>query len=76
MGGDRIFILVDASASMLADTIVNAVRRRFLPDNVRLRAKKWQQAVKAVDWLAAQMARSAKFQIYVFDTRARPVLEG
>lgn len=76
VGGERIFIIVDASASMLADTIVNAVRRRFLPDNVRLRAEKWQRAVKAVDWLGTQMPRGSKYQIYVFDVRARPVLEG
>ncbi len=76
VGGERIFILVDASASMLADDIVNAVRRRFLPDNVRMRAGKWQQAVKAVDWLTTQIPRESKFQIYTFDIRARPVLEG
>jgi len=76
VGGKRIFVLVDASASMLADDIVNAVRRRFLAPEVRLRADKWQQAVKAVDWLAAQMPPKAKFQIYAFDTRARAVLEG
>jgi hypothetical protein len=76
VGGTRIFILVDASASMLADDIVNAVRRRFLADEVRMRADKWQQAVKAVDWLSTQIPRQSKYQIYVFDTRARPVLEG
>ena len=76
VGGKRIFILVDASASMLADNIVNAVRRRFLADEVRMRADKWQQAVKAVDWLSTQIPRESKYQIYVFDTRARPVLEG
>ena len=76
VGGERIFVLVDASASMLADDIVNAVRRRFLAPEIRMRADKWQQAVKAVDWLAAQMPARAKYQIYVFDTRARPVLEG
>ena len=76
LGGRRIFILVDASASMLADDIVNAVRRRFLPDATRLRAEKWQQTVKAVDWLTAQMPIEAQFQLYVFDTRARAVLEG
>ena len=76
VGGKRIFVLVDASASMLADDIVNAVRRRFLAPEVRMRADKWQQAVKAVDWLAAQMPPKAQFQIYAFDTRARPVLEG
>lgn len=76
VGGERIFILVDASASMLADTIVNAVRRRFLPDHVRYRAEKWQRAVKTTEWLTAQMPRDAKYQIYVFDVRAQPVLEG
>ncbi|MGD8895919.1 MAG: VWA domain-containing protein [Acidobacteriota bacterium] len=76
VGGERIFILVDASASMLADDIVNAVRRGFLPDEVRMRADKWQQAVRAVDWLTTQIPRQSKYQIYVFDTRARPVLEG
>jgi Mg-chelatase subunit ChlD len=76
VGGERIFILVDASASMLADDIVNAVRRRFLPGEVRMRADKWQQAVKAVDWLTTQIPRPSRYQIYVFNTRARPVLEG
>jgi hypothetical protein len=76
VGGSRIFILVDASASMLADDIVNAVRRRFLAPEIRRQAEKWRQAVKAVDWLAAQMPPNARFQIYAFDTRARPVLEG
>ena len=32
VGGKRILFLVDASASMLADTIVNVVRRRLLPE--------------------------------------------
>ena len=61
---------------MLADDTVNAVRRRFLPDEVRMRADKWQQAVEAVDWLTTQLPRESRYQIYVFDTRARPVLEG
>jgi hypothetical protein len=76
VGGRRIFLLVDVSASMLAENIVNAVRRRFLPDDVRVRAPKWRQAVKAVDWLTAQLPREAQWQLYVFDTRARPVLPG
>jgi hypothetical protein len=76
VGGKRIFVLVDASASMLADDIVNAVRRRYLAPEVRVRAEKWVQAVKAVDWLAAQMPVDSKYQIYSFDTQARPVLEG
>jgi Mg-chelatase subunit ChlD len=74
VGGKRILILVDASASMLAEDIVNAVRRRFFPPETRIRARKWRQAVKAVDWLTAQLPREAQVQVYLFDTRARPVL--
>ena len=76
VGGRRILLLVDASASMLADDVVNAVRRRLLPEADRVRADKWRHAVRAVDWLTAQLPRDASFQIYVFDTEARAVLPG
>lgn len=76
VGGKRIMILVDASASMLAEDIVNAVRRRLFPPETRLRARKWRQAVKAVDWLTAQLPRDSQVQVYLFDTRARPALPG
>jgi von Willebrand factor type A domain len=76
VGGKRILFLVDASASMLADTIVNAVRRRYLPEADRVRADKWRKAVRAVDWLTTQVPRDAEFQIYVFNTKARPILSG
>ncbi len=76
VGGKRIFLLVDTSASMLAEDIVNAVRRRHFPPETRVRARKWRQAVKAVDWLAAQLPREAQYQIYGFDTGARPIVAG
>jgi hypothetical protein len=76
VGGKRIFFLVDASASMLGDTVVNIIRRRNLPDDRRRMADKWQQAVATVDWLTTQIPRDAVFQIYSFDDAARPVLEG
>ena len=60
VGGKRILFLVDASASMLADTIVNAVRRRLLPEADRVRADKWRKAVRAVDWLTTQIPRDAQ----------------
>ncbi|HET9317608.1 MAG TPA: VWA domain-containing protein [Vicinamibacteria bacterium] len=76
VGGQRILFLVDASASMLADTIVNVVRRRLLPDADRMRADKWRRAVRAVDWLTTQIPRDSSFQIYVFDTEARALAPG
>jgi hypothetical protein len=76
MGGSRVLILVDASASMLGRTYVNVIRFRSMPDERKLRAPKWQQAVKTVDWLTAQIKPGTKAQIYVFNEQARSVVDG
>jgi hypothetical protein len=76
VGGRRIAVLVDASASMLGTTVVNIIRRRNLPDHEKIRAGKWQQAVATVDWLSTQFPRDSKFQIFTFDVEARPVIPG
>jgi hypothetical protein len=75
MGGRHILILVDASASMLASTLVNVVRLRYLPDDQKLRAQKWQQVVGTVDWLTANIPGDSRFQIYTFNTSATPLLD-
>lgn len=76
VGGRHVLLLVDASASMLADTIVNAVRRRLLPEPDRVRADKWRRAVRAANWLTTQLPRDSHFQLYVFDVQARAALPG
>jgi hypothetical protein len=76
LGGERTLILVDRSASMLDDTIINIIRRRNMPIDDKLRAVKWRQAVASVDWLTAQFAPGSEFQIYMYNTTAEPVIEG
>jgi hypothetical protein len=76
VGGRRILILVDTSASMLADDVVNAVRRRNLSDAQKLRSPKWRQAVRTVDWITTQIPRDSTFQIYGFDEDAAPIVPG
>jgi hypothetical protein len=73
VGGDRILFLVDSSASMLGSTIVNVIRRRNLPDKDKVRAAKWRQTLATVDWLTTQIPRDSKFQLYTFNTAAKPV---
>ena len=76
LGGERTLILVDRSASMLDETIVNIIRRRNMPVDDKLRAVKWRQAVASVDWLTAQFVPGSEFQIYLYNTEAEPVIEG
>ena len=76
VGGQRILVLVDTSASMLDRRIINIIRRRNMSDAVKLRSMKWRQAVASVDWLSAQFPPESKFQVYTFNTSAKPVLKG
>lgn len=76
VGGEHILVLVDSSASMLDRRIINILRRRNMADADKLRSPKWRQAVASVDWLSAQFPPESKFQIYSFNTEAKPVLDG
>ena len=76
LGGQRTLILVDRSASMLDDTIVNIIRRRNMGVEEKLRAVKWRQVVASVDWLTAQFQPGSEFQMYMFNNTVEPVIEG
>ena len=74
MGGKRVLILVDTSASMLDETVVNIIRRRNLPDAQKRASEKWQRTIKTVEWLVSQLPIDAKFQVITFNVLAKPVL--
>jgi hypothetical protein len=76
MGGKRILILVDASASMLDETIINIIRRRNMDAASRISAPKWQRTLSTTDWLVSNLPATSKFQLYSFNTGAKATLAG
>lgn len=76
MGGRRVLILVDASASMLDETLVNIIRVRNMDQAVQRRAAKWQRTLASVEWLAANLPVDSRFQIYAFNTEAESMVPG
>jgi hypothetical protein len=76
LSGRRTLILVDRSASMLDDTIINIIRRRNMSTKDKLSAVKWRQVVASVDWLTAQFEPGSEFQIYMYNNEAIPVISG
>ena len=76
LGGERTLILVDRSASMLSDKLVNIIRRRNLPESEQLRSRKWRQVVATVDWLTSQFSEEDLYQIYMFNNVTEPVIRG
>ncbi len=76
LGGERVLILVDGSASMLADSVVNAIRLRNMEEAQKKSASKWQWTMHTVEWLLAQLPPSSRFQVYMFNTEATPAIIG
>src|SRR5210317_600526 len=76
LGGERTLILVDRSASMLADAVANVIIRRNKPESEQLRARKWRQVVATVNWLTTQFQEDDQYQIYMFNNETEPVIRG
>lgn len=75
VSGRHILILVDTSASMLGETIIDAVRRRNMDDTRKQAAPKWRRTVATLDWITAQIDPSAKFQVIGFAQAARGLVK-
>ena len=75
LGGRRILLLVDTSASMLDSSVVNVIRRRNMDDASKRLAPKWQQVRQTVSWLAANVPPSSSLQIISFATKPKSLAE-
>ena len=76
LSGKRTLILLDASASMLDETIVNIIRLRNMSDARKQATEKWQRAQGTAEWLISNLPPGSKFQVYLFNTRARSAMPG
>lgn len=74
LGGKRIAILLDTSASMLSDKLVQVIRLRNMSESIQRSAEKWTQSVKTVDWLTAQLPVASEYQVITFNTQAKSLL--
>ncbi|CAN0294210.1 unnamed protein product, partial [Phaeothamnion confervicola] len=76
LGGQRILVLLDTSASMLDTRLVNVLRTRNMDGDAQRRSAKWQQALNTLDWIAAHFPEQSSFQIVGFDTQLHFALPG
>lgn len=72
LGGENVLILLDSSASMLDESIVNIIRRRNMQDQLKQTAPKWQRALSIAQWIIANLPIESDFQILSFNTEIEP----
>ncbi len=75
LSGKHTLILLDASASMLDETVINVIRRRNLGDNEKRNSQKWQRSQKIARWLIANLNSNSRFQLYFFNTETRAAIK-
>lgn len=73
LSGDNVLILIDSSASMLDEKLVNIIRRRNMDAATKRRSPKWQRAISISEWIVANLPLSSDFQILSFNTQANAV---
>jgi von Willebrand factor type A domain len=72
--GKRTLILLDRSASMLHQDLVNVILLRNQDEAKKRNASKWRRAIDTVNWIIAQLPPDAQFQVYAFNTKSEAVL--
>lgn len=73
LGGKNVLILLDASASMLDETIVNVIRRRNMHDDLKRQSPKWLRALSIAQWVVANLPLQSDFQVLSFNTQVAAV---
>jgi hypothetical protein len=74
MKGRRILVLLDTSASMMDEDVVKVIKMRNQPEPMRRASQKWRRSVDMVEWITAQLPDNSQFQVYGFNTKAKPIL--
>ncbi len=74
--GRRILVLVDRSASMMHEELDAIITLRNQAPALRRAAPKWRHTLDIVDWISTQFPPGSSFQMYGFNTAARPLVDG
>ena len=74
MRGKRVLILLDRSASMLHQDLVNVILLRNSDVAKKRAASKWRRAIDTTNWIVTQLPPDAQFQIYGFNSKTEAVL--
>ncbi len=68
--GRRIAILLDRSASMTDERLIDIISRKIRPDAEKRKGPKWQRALRAARWLLHRLPAKSRVAVVAFNDRA------
>jgi hypothetical protein len=69
--GRKIALLIDASASMTDEKLIDIIRRKNGSERVKKNGPKWIRTKKIVNWLLARLPQTGQVSILVFNQRVK-----
>lgn len=71
--GPKIAILLDSSASMTDEKLIDIIRRKNGDEKMKKRGPKWKRSKEIVKWLLARTPKSSKIQVHTFSDVTKPL---
>ncbi len=68
--GPRIAILIDASASMTDEKLLDVIRRKSAPPSQRASGPKWRRTLETARWLVSRAPPSSQVMVGYFNDKA------
>ncbi len=68
--GEKIIILVDSSASMMGERLIDIIRYKVAPARERRKTPKWQRTSRIVEWLVTKIPTTSEYQVIHFAEQA------
>ena len=68
--GRRIAVLIDASASMTDEKLIDIIQRKAASDQVKQQGPKWIRTKKVAKWLISRLPKRAQVSVVVFNDKA------
>lgn len=68
--GRKIAILLDASASMTDEVLIDVIRRKNRSDQIKRKGPKWLRTVETVKWLLARVPKKSDVTVIAFNAKS------
>ncbi|MDQ6975575.1 MAG: VWA domain-containing protein [Mariprofundaceae bacterium] len=69
--GRKILLLLDSSASMTDEKLINIIRRKNSSQKEKKRGPKWQRSKRIVRWLLARSPKSSKIAVVAYNHKSK-----
>jgi hypothetical protein len=69
--GRKIGILLDASASMTDERLIDVIRRKNMSDADKIAGPKWQRSKRTIRWILARLPANSEVAVIAFNNKAR-----